>query len=439
MYELIATELFNRPHLVEAGRLDAMSAYVMSRQGFDIQVPDQPKPMAFVPSDTAVLSDNGYYLDGGVAIINMIGTMVNRAGFMQAMSGVVGYTSLSRRFKRAMNDPQVKAIFINGDTPGGGVSGAFDFSDLIFSARGVKPVYTLASDCLCSAGILIGSSAEKVYTTQTGQIGSIGVVMKHVDVSQQNAEAGINPTYIYAGDRKVDGNPDAPLSAQVLAMFQAEVQQLYGMFTAAMVRNTHLTEQEIIDTQAAVYLGADAVDIGLAEAVTTGDQLLEDMKSQYGTGRPYSTSTTTLEKQAMSEKEEKPNASAEDQGGTNTNADIVNETETVETDKGKRAVSGSDQTAAANKRFAAIMESDAAKGREKAAVRLATGTDMSAADVIATLEDLPVSAKDASKLDAAMEQVGKTGVTAEGGHGDTEMSDAQKILGDFNSARGKRS
>ena len=102
MHELIATELFNRPLLVEAGRLDAMAAYVLSRKGFDVEVPDQPKLMAFSGSDTAVWNDNGYYIDGGVAIIDMIGTMVHRGGFMQALSGITSYSKISRRFQRAM-------------------------------------------------------------------------------------------------------------------------------------------------------------------------------------------------------------------------------------------------------------------------------------------------------------------------------------------------
>lgn len=437
MYELIASELFNKPHLVSAARLDALSAYIMSRQGLDIVVPDQPKPQAFAVSDTAVWSENGYYIDKGVAIIDMIGTMVHRASGIAAMSGITSYITLSRRFKRALADPQVNAIFINGDTPGGSVNGAFDFADLIYLARGIKPVYTLAADCLCSAGILIGSSAEKVYTTQTGQLGSIGVVMKHMDISGWNKEMGINNTYIYAGERKIDGNPDGPLSKKVLGLFEAEVRQLFGMFTNVMARNTELTEQEIIDTQAAVYLGADAVEAGLAVAVTTGDKLLEDMKTQYGTGNPYLTSTTTLEKQAMGTQEEKPNASAEDQGGLEKEADVNNDKQAeTEKEKSPEAAANKNETVAANDRFAAIMESDAAKGREKAAVRLAKGSDMSAEDVIATLNDLPAEAKGQSALDAAMGKEGGAGVGAEGE--EQEVSASQQILGDYHKICGKK-
>ena len=423
MYELLMTELHNKPHLVTAARLDAMSAYLMSRQGLDITVPDQPEPMAYVPSETAVWSESGYYIDGGIAIIDMIGTMVHRADSLQAMSGIIGYTTLSSRFKRAMNDMQVHAIFINGDTPGGAVSGAFDFSDLIYSARGIKPVYTLAADCLCSAGILVGSSAEKVFATQTSQIGSIGVVMKHIDISKWNKEIGVNYTYIYAGGHKVDGNPDEPLSKEVAAVFQAEINKIDSMFVSVMDRNTNLAAQEVADMEAGIYLGADAVEAGLAVDVTTADKLLEDMKTKYGAGRPYHSTTTTLETQTMSEKkDEKPKQTAEERGGgaaveTEKPAADAGGGAAVETKKPAASAELSDdksETQLATDRFAKIMESEAAVGRQKTALHLAK-SEMGADAAIAMLKDLPVEAAAPSKLDAAMKgEGGGAGIGAEG-------------------------
>lgn len=440
MYEMIVAELFNKPHLVTAERLDALAAYVLSRKNIDITVPDQPKPMAFSPGDTAVWSDNGYYIDGGIAVIDMVGTMIHRGGWMSAASGLTSYNMLSKRFRRALNDEQVKAILFNSDTPGGAVSGAFDFSDMVYEARGVKPVYTLAADCLCSAGILIGSSADKVYATQTANIGSIGVVMKHLEYSKWNEKKGLNNTYIYAGDRKIDGNPDNPLSKEARAAFQAEVQKIYEKFVEKMDRNTNLSEQQIIDTQAAVYLGQDAVDIGLAEAITTGDKLLEDMKTQFGTGRPYFSQTTSMEKQTMSDTKNKPDTTAAKPGGEGAAAAAENENLNPETTAAAAentqelqaqigdAVDADAIRAEERERFAAIMSSDAAQGRTKSAVHLATKTDMSASDVIAALADIPADAKGPSKLDAAMQAVGSPGIGSEGGDADDAAAKEQATV-----------
>jgi signal peptide peptidase SppA len=361
---------------------------------------------------------------------------------MDAMSGLTSYSTLARKFKRAMNDAQVKAILFNSDTPGGAVSGAFDFSDLVYQARGVKPVYTLAADCLCSAGILIGSSAEKVYATQTAQIGSVGVVMKHMDISKWNKEKGINYTYIYAGDHKIDGNRDNPLDKEVKARFQAEIQKIYDMFVASVERNTGLSAQDIIDTQADVYLGKDAVDIGMAEAVTTGDQLLEEMKIKFGAGnRPHHSITMTSEEKTMSDDKEKPDTKAEKQGGEGAAADkaatqaaAAGDQQELQAQIGE-AVDADSVRAEERTRFATIMNSDEAKGRTKSAVHLATKSDMSADDVIATLADMPVEAKGTSKLDTAMAATGTPGVGAEAET--AEMTDSDTILGDYNSARGK--
>lgn len=142
--------------------------------------------------------------------------------------------------------------------------------------------------------------------------------------------------------------------------------------------------------------------------------------------------------------EVKPEKLAGKSGGDDKNADKVNRDENLKTDKEVAVISEKDkssssaksETQAANDRFATIMQSDAAKGRGKAAVRLAK-TDMSADDVIAVLSDLPAEASGPSKLDKAMEAGGGSGLSADSGA--AELTDAQKILGDYRSVCGKTS
>lgn len=453
MHKLLAAELFNRPHLVEAGRLDALAQFVLSQQDININVPEQPQPQAFAAPDSAAYQEGGYYLDSGIAIIDMIGTMVHRGSWMDAESGITSYNAIARRFDRAMSDPNVNAILLNVDSPGGAVNGAFDLADKIYAARGVKPVEALAADTMASAAYLIPSAAERVHTTQTGQVGSIGVVMKHLDISKWNSGIGINPTYIYAGAHKIEGNPDEPLGKEVRARFQAEVDQLFNMFVVTVDRHTNLGDQNIENTQAAIYLGADAVDIGLVESVTTGEALLEDLKTKHGAGRPHFSSTTTLGSQTMTE-DSKPEILAQEQGGTTKKAVNSNEKETLagaeagaETKtptKGAEVEAGAEQSMGASQviasertRFAAIMNSDAAKGRSKQAVNLATKTDMSADDVIGMLGDMPLEAKGPSKLDTAMASTDKPNVGAEA-EVDGELSASDKILGSYRASTGKK-
>lgn len=414
MYDLISAELFNTPHLVSASRLDAMASVLLSRRGMDIQVPEQPVAASFSPREGMEFSENGYYIDSGIAIIEMMGTMVHRGGAMQALSGLTSYQKLSKMFNASVEDQKVNAILVIGNTPGGAVNGAFDFADDVFSARGVKPVYFIAEDRLLSAGYLIASGAEEIHVTQTGDVGSIGVVMKHVDLSKQNEQEGISSTYIFAGDRKVDGNPDMPLSDEVFSLFQAEISKIYGMFVGTVERGGMMSRDDIINTQAQTYMGADAVSVGLAASVTTSNALLENIKTKHGASRAGFIATTARTSNMATEEIE-----------------VLDDTK--ETVKAESEVRSEER-----ERFATIMNSEAvACGRHKSAVHLATKSDMSADDIISMLEDMPKVSAETSKLDAAMAAIDQPGIQADDDDA-PEITGANKILSSFNAAIGKK-
>jgi len=127
----------------------------------------------------------------------------------------------------------------------------------------------LAEDDATSAAYLLASAADQVVTTQSGVLGSIGVVVAHHDESGANEEMGVRVTEIHAGDRKVDCSPNKPLDAEARAALQAHVNDFYDLFVSAVARNRGLSEEAIRGTQAGLYIGADAVALGLADEVGT--------------------------------------------------------------------------------------------------------------------------------------------------------------------------
>jgi capsid assembly protease len=106
-----------------------------------------------------------------------------------------------------------------------------------------------------------------VFVTKSGGVGSIGVWMMHVDQSEFNKKNGFKPTYLYAGARKIDGNPHEPLTKDARAAFQGEVDRLYAMFVATVARNRSMREDDIEKTEAGLFFGDAAVSAGLADRV----------------------------------------------------------------------------------------------------------------------------------------------------------------------------
>lgn len=446
MYDRIAAQVFNTPLLVEATRLDVIAAVVAARMGmagvgapeFDGKTPEMTVP------DSAIYDEaGGYYITPeGIAIVGMMGTMIHRGGLINSLSGLTSYTGIKRQFTHAMGNRAAKGIILDANTPGGSAAGAFDLGDTIYRARGVKPIYAIAEDLMTSAGYLLGSAADRVYATQTGRVGSIGVVMQHIDYSRQNERQGLNPTYIYAGQRKVDGNADSPLSAQVLARFQADIDNLYGMFVSAVERNrANLSNQFIRDTEAAVYMGREAVDVGLADEVANIEQVLDQMRSSISGAGTRRISTIGMETQSMpaeteNTEQQAPLAVSEAQA-SGVAAPDAQVTAVAVTAPAAQAAEMVGPAVAERARIRAIMGSDAAKQNIALAEHYAYDTTATAAEANAAMQVAAGAAKPAAnRLSQVMASIEQPNIGVESGAAAGGVSDADRILSNHRAARG---
>jgi signal peptide peptidase SppA len=224
--------------------------------------------------------DSGYDLVGSVAVIPIHGTLVQKTGTLRPWSGMTGYDGLRQAFLTALYDPKVEAIVLDVDSPGGEVSGCFDLVDTIYSARGVKPIWSILNESAYSAAYALASAADKIYVPRTGGTGSIGVICMHVDFSKALTSAGIEVTFITYGDRKADGHSEIPLSAPALARFQDDIDTMGELFVETVARNRNIAASKVRATQAGTYLGAAGVAAGLADAVAAPDAAFRALISQ---------------------------------------------------------------------------------------------------------------------------------------------------------------
>jgi capsid assembly protease len=205
--------------------------------------------------------------DAGVAIIPVLGSLVNRGGWIGAYSGMTSYEGLKHQLGAAARDASVSSILLDMDSPGGEAVGAFEAADAVRAAAQIKEVIAVVNGMAASAAYAIASAATRIVTTSSGISGSIGVVMLHADYSKRLENEGIKPTLIFAGARKVDGNPYEKLTAEVKGELKAEIDRFYDLFVSSVAGGrAGMTEDAIRGTEARTYIGADAVAVGLADA-----------------------------------------------------------------------------------------------------------------------------------------------------------------------------
>nr|AEH76042.1 minor capsid protein C [Wolbachia phage WO] len=202
------------------------------------------------------------------AIIPIHGILTKKPGAFDVFLGMTSYEQIEEQITQALADSSIETIILEIDSPGGEVNGIFDLADFIYESRAKKRIVALANDDAYSAAYAIASSAEKIFLTRTSGVGSIGVIASHIDQSGFDEKCGIKYTTIFAGRRKNDLNPHEPINSEGLESLREEIDRLYEMFVQLIARNRNLSIEAIKSTEAGLYFGEKAVEIGLADGMT---------------------------------------------------------------------------------------------------------------------------------------------------------------------------
>ncbi|MEZ5764897.1 MAG: S49 family peptidase [Xanthobacteraceae bacterium] len=212
----------------------------------------------------------------GAAIIPVHGSLVNRGGWLDAMSGLTSYEKLKFQVGEAAKDPAVQSILLDIDSPGGEAIGAFETADAIRLAGQSKPVIAVANGLCCSAAYALASGATKIVTSRSSVVGSIGTFILHLDRSKQLADMGVKPTLIAVGKRKGDGLPHFELSDEAKTELQSYAIRINNLFVSTVAANRpRTTADSILALEAGVFIGAEAIEHGLVDEVATLEEVLD--------------------------------------------------------------------------------------------------------------------------------------------------------------------
>ncbi|MEZ2740864.1 S49 family peptidase [Comamonas jiangduensis] len=287
-YPHLAARLLNTPLLLHPQKLDAIIAGLGGRllgvEGLQMDAAELTAraalPAEMFTTRRGERTERGYRVVDGVAVISAMGGLVHRTKLAADSSLLIGYNDLAADVEDALGKSDVHAIALVMDSPGGEVAGAFELAERIYAARGRKPIVAVADGMAASAAYLAASAADEVVLTNTSYVGSIGVVMRHVDFSRALANDGITVSHIFAGEHKIDGNPYQPLPDAVRAALQADIEGLYQMFVQAVAKHRGMDEQAVRDTRAGVYRGVAAVAARLADRIGTVDAVVAELATR---------------------------------------------------------------------------------------------------------------------------------------------------------------
>lgn len=290
----IAQKLFNVPLAIYPQKAEIIIGALAQRLGimsFTRTDGMQVKPLAYFAEDddddpaygqAEPWQASAYENLGGIAVIPIEGTLVQKLGTLRPYSGMTGYDGIRQNFLAALTDPDVNAIFLDIDSPGGECAGCFDLADAIFNARGNKPIWAVLNENAFSAAYALASAADYITIPRTGATGSIGTLLMHVDFSRALDESGLTVRFLTYGARKADAYPEQPLSDEAAATLQGFIDSSGELFVQTVARNRGIEADVVRDTQARALMPDEAIALGLVDEVMAPDAAFRALLASAG-------------------------------------------------------------------------------------------------------------------------------------------------------------
>lgn len=216
-----------------------------------------------------------------VGVVPIHGLIFPRGDAITYVLGLTTTESIRGQVQAHLDDDTVGAIVFDIDSPGGLVQGVAETSEMIFNARGEKPMVAQVWDQATSAAYWLASAADEIVSTPSGEVGSIGVWMMHTEYTEKLKKEGIKTTFMRAGEFKADMNPYEPLSKEAQEHEQGQLEAIHSEFINDVARNRGVDADSVRENygEGRVYRSKEALELGLIDSVNSFEGTVSSVMS----------------------------------------------------------------------------------------------------------------------------------------------------------------
>ena len=233
------------------------------------------------PSPEAIAAKLGRELDNtqrttvrdGIATIPVTGPLFRKANLLTRVSGATSMEVLAQDITAALEAPEVDALLFDYNSPGGMVDGTSELGDLMFDARGKKPMVAFVSFQGTSGAYWLASAVDEIVVGDTAIVGNLGVRFTYLDETKALAMAGLREIEIISS--QTPRKAMDPAKRDGLAQVQEMADHLAEVLLRKVARNRDVPFETVLNEygQGGVFVGQAAVDAGVAERISTYETL----------------------------------------------------------------------------------------------------------------------------------------------------------------------
>jgi capsid assembly protease len=230
-----------------------------------------PQAFGLEISDIEVTEPFQLVANGAVAVVDVRGPLTHDGMAFDSYAAVLGRV-------RAALSSKARSVVMRIDSPGGDVFGAFDTADALrASAKAAgKRLIAFSEARMQSAAYALACAADEIVITSVANVGSIGVIVAHVDTTGADAAMGLRFEVFSSGERKADGNPHVKLTSTAQAAIQRSIDDTAAVFFDLVRERRGLNARAF---GGRVWVGVAAWEDGIVDRVESWDALIARLGS----------------------------------------------------------------------------------------------------------------------------------------------------------------
>lgn len=214
-----------------------------------------------------------------IGVLPVKGALIYEESQWEAACGMTSYEGLVARAEKMIKELGAEHLILELNSGGGMAYGCFEAAQHVRNlAREHNVKITAYVDGVAfSGGYAWCCIADEVIVNPMGKVGSIGVVLPLVNISEMEKKQGIERIYITAGKSKVPFDKDGKFTKEAISDIQASVNETYAMFVDHVATMRGMNRDDVIDTEAKTFGTKEALRLGLIDHVMTKEQFYEHL------------------------------------------------------------------------------------------------------------------------------------------------------------------
>jgi len=192
-----------------------------------------------------------------------------RVAIVEVEGMILEVDDLVRDLKAHRDNPQVKAVVIRINSPGGVVAPTQEIHQALTRVREAgKPVVASLGSVAASGGYYAAVAADRILANPGTLTGSIGVIMQMANVENLFKKVGVDYVVVKAGQYKDLGNFSRPMTADERRVLQTLLDDVHAQFIEAVARGRKLERAEVVKfADGRVFSGVQAKDLKMVDAL----------------------------------------------------------------------------------------------------------------------------------------------------------------------------